>query len=83
MSYVADLTTRSGLKKVHTNFSDIYNKLNSAYIAAQQRGNEKFMGGIVGVWAKMCADAILRDRLFNEGAYTLVPSADWALTIRV
>ncbi len=26
------------------------------------------MGGIVGVWAKMCADAILRDKLFHEGA---------------
>ena len=68
---------------MHTNFSDIYKKLDSAYIGAQRRGNERLMGGIVGVWAKMCADAILRDRLFNEGAYTLVPSADRALTIGV
>ncbi|TBU57428.1 hypothetical protein BD310DRAFT_821584 [Dichomitus squalens] len=62
-----DIGTRSGLKKVHANFNDIYRKLDSAYVGAQRRGNEKLMGGIVGIWAKMCADAILRDKLFDEG----------------
>ncbi|KAI0765241.1 hypothetical protein C8Q74DRAFT_1205823 [Fomes fomentarius] len=62
-----DLTTRHGLKKVHANFNEIYRKLNSAYVGAQSRSNERLMGGIIGVWAKMCADAILRDKLFNEG----------------
>ena len=62
-----DLSTRSGLKKVHAHFNDIYKKLDCAYVGAQRRGNEKLMGGIVGVWAKMCADAILRDKLFHEG----------------
>ena len=65
-----DLGTRNGLKKVHTNFSDIFKKLDSAYVGAQRRSNEKLMGGIVGIWAKMCADAILRDKLFQEGAPT-------------
>lgn len=43
-------------------------KLDTVYIAAQKKGNERLMGGIVGIWAKMCADSILRDKLFQEGA---------------
>ncbi|TFK85225.1 hypothetical protein K466DRAFT_552464 [Polyporus arcularius HHB13444] len=67
-----DLSTRSGLKKVHAHFNDIYKKLDSAYVGAQRRGNEKLMGGIVGVWAKMCADANMRDKLFHEGLLSKV-----------
>ena len=52
---------------MHANFNDIYKKLDYVYTGAQERGNEKLMGGIVGIWAKMCADAILRDKLFHEG----------------
>ena len=59
--------SRSGLKKVHNNFPQIYRKLDAAYVGAQQRRLEKLMGGIVGIWAKMCSDSILRDKLFNEG----------------
>lgn len=62
-----DLTTRSGLKKVHARFPEIFKKLDTVYVSAQRRGNVRMMGGIVGVWAKMCADAILRDKLFQEG----------------
>ena len=69
-SVPVDLNTRSGLKKVHNNFPQIYRKLDAAYVGAQQRRLEKLMGGIVGIWAKMCSDSILRDKLFNEGAWT-------------
>lgn len=51
-------------------------KLDTMYIAAQKKGNERLMGGIVGVWAKMCADSILRDKLFQEGAHRAV--LDWS-----
>ncbi|KAI0371333.1 hypothetical protein BV20DRAFT_1035333 [Pilatotrama ljubarskyi] len=67
-----DLGTRSGLKKVHMNFPDISKKLDTVYVAAQRRQNERLMGAVVGVWAKMCADAILRDKLFHEGLVSKV-----------
>ncbi|KAH9849548.1 hypothetical protein C2E23DRAFT_870488 [Lenzites betulinus] len=67
-----DLETRSGLKKVHLQFGEISKKLESLYVAAQKRGTERLMGGIVGIWAKMCADAILRDKLFQEGLLSKV-----------
>lgn len=62
---VSDLTTRSGLKRIHARFSEIFKKLDNAYTA--NLGNEKIMGGIVGIWAKMSADALLRDKLFRAG----------------
>ncbi|EIW55597.1 uncharacterized protein TRAVEDRAFT_73443 [Trametes versicolor FP-101664 SS1] len=67
-----DLGTRSGLKKVHAHFPEMSKKLDTMYIAAQKKGNERLMGGIVGVWAKMCADSILRDKLFQEGLLSKV-----------
>ncbi|KDQ60127.1 hypothetical protein JAAARDRAFT_174140 [Jaapia argillacea MUCL 33604] len=60
-----DLTTRHGLKKVHANFDDIYRRLDTAY--QKNPGNERLVGGIVGIYAKMCADSILRDKLFKAG----------------
>lgn len=65
-----DLTTRHGLKKAHARFNEIYEELDAAYTSAQRKGNEKIMGGVVGIMAKMCADALLRDKLFDKGAYT-------------
>ncbi|TBU53389.1 hypothetical protein BD310DRAFT_887831 [Dichomitus squalens] len=62
-----DLTTRHGLKKAHARFNEIYKKLNATYTSAQRQGNEKVMGGVVGIMAKMCADALLRDKLFEKG----------------
>ena len=68
---------------MHTNFNDIYKRLDYAYTGAQERGNEKLMGGIVGIWAKMCADAILRDKLFHEGerVCTSTSRSSWSLTV--
>ncbi|TCD65202.1 hypothetical protein EIP91_002988 [Steccherinum ochraceum] len=60
-----DLNKRSGLKKIHSNFSEIYRKLNNAYTSHSV--NEKIIGGIVAIWAKMCVDAVLRNRLVREG----------------
>ncbi|KAJ3557697.1 hypothetical protein NM688_g1332 [Phlebia brevispora] len=60
-----DLGTRSGLKNVHANFPSIQRGLEAAYDKYQD--NEKVRGGIVGIWARMCVDAILRDKLFKGG----------------
>ncbi|KAH9900754.1 hypothetical protein C8Q73DRAFT_675606 [Cubamyces lactineus] len=62
-----DLTTRKGLRRVHTHFNEVYKRLDHAYSDAQRKGDERTMGGIVGILAKLCADAILRDKLFDRG----------------
>ncbi|KAI0790399.1 hypothetical protein C8Q75DRAFT_852150 [Abortiporus biennis] len=70
-----DMNRRSGLKKIHANFPEIYKKLENAY--NQNIGNEKIMGGIVGIWAKMCVDSILRDKLMKAGMLAkLLPLLD-------
>jgi hypothetical protein len=60
-----DLTKRSGLKKVHADFSNIYRRLSDVY--DNHRENEKITGGVVGIFAKMCAYSLLRDKLFEKG----------------
>ncbi|KAJ2912907.1 hypothetical protein MD484_g7504, partial [Candolleomyces efflorescens] len=60
-----DLTTRKGLKKVHANFDAIYRKLDTAY--QKNPDNERVRGGIVGIYAKMCVDSLLRDKLYDKG----------------
>ncbi|KAJ3533482.1 hypothetical protein NM688_g7276 [Phlebia brevispora] len=52
-------------KKIHAGFSDIQSNLDVAF--RKYEGNEKVMGGIVGIWARMCVDSILRDKLFEAG----------------
>ncbi|CDO78081.1 hypothetical protein BN946_scf184702.g2 [Trametes cinnabarina] len=64
---IPDLTTRHGLKRVHARFNELYKRLDATYSSANRRGNEKAMGSVVGIMAKMCADAILRDKLFQKG----------------
>ena len=32
--------------------------------------NEKITGGVVGIWAKMSTDSILRNKLFEKGMRT-------------
>jgi hypothetical protein len=60
-----DLTTRSGLKKVHARFDAISERLDRAY--EENSAREKVLGGIIGIYAKMCADSILRNKLFAKG----------------
>lgn len=62
-----DLTTRTGLKRVHRDFDNIYRRLDSLY--EKNAKNEKIVGGVIGVCAKLCADSILRDKLFKAGVY--------------
>lgn len=60
------MTTRRGLKKVHMNFESIYQKLDKAY--QRNLNSERVRGGIVGIYAKMCVDSLLRDKLIAKGA---------------
>lgn len=60
-----DLSTRSGLKKVHANFDSIYRRIDKVY--QRNANNERIRGGIVGIYAKMSVDSILRNKLFERG----------------
>ena len=60
-----DLTTRSGLRKVHANFNSIYSKLHRTY--EHSESYYKVKGGIVGIAARMCVDSLLRNKLFDKG----------------
>jgi hypothetical protein len=62
---LSDLTKRSGLKKVYNNFDVIYKRTNDLFIV--NAGNVKIAGGIIAIYTKMCADAILRNLLFQKG----------------
>lgn len=66
----ADLDTRGGLKRVHSNFEEIQRNLNAAY--TKYSGNDKVVGGIVGIWSKMSGDALLRNKIFYAGVYIFV-----------
>ncbi|KAJ8509407.1 hypothetical protein ONZ45_g8429 [Pleurotus djamor] len=63
--HLPNLATRHGLKKVHQDFDSIHRRLDQLY--QRNPNNVKVMGGVVGVFAKMCIDAILRDKLMEKG----------------
>ncbi|KDR72533.1 hypothetical protein GALMADRAFT_101649 [Galerina marginata CBS 339.88] len=59
-----DLGTRGGMKKIHANFDEIYARMEKLY---QESGNNiKVQGAIVGLFAKMSIDSILRNKLFEK-----------------
>ena len=65
----ADLNTRSGLKKVHAKFDSIYQRIETVFQDSPH--DIKLRGGIISIYAKMCIDSILRNRLFDEGLFDL------------
>lgn len=66
---MSDLNSRGGLKRVHSNFDGIWRRLDAAYLKYAR--NPRVLGGITAIFAKMAADAILRDKLFQRGKRTL------------
>ncbi|EIN09049.1 hypothetical protein PUNSTDRAFT_102596, partial [Punctularia strigosozonata HHB-11173 SS5] len=64
---IPPLTTRKGLKQVHVNFDALCDRLDAAYAMYEEEGNVMVLGGIVRIYSKMCADGILRDKLFERG----------------
>ncbi|KAJ7150977.1 hypothetical protein C8R43DRAFT_1005813 [Mycena crocata] len=70
-----DLDTRSGLKKVHANFESICRRLDKAY--TKNASNVRIKGGIVGIYARLCVDSILRNKIFQKGFLEqLIPLLD-------
>ena len=62
---------------MHADFQDIYQRLIGLYEANIQSDN--ITGGVIGIFAKMSVDAILRGKLFEKGA-DLIHSADETTT---
>ncbi|KAF8582529.1 hypothetical protein K439DRAFT_142344 [Ramaria rubella] len=62
---IPDLGTRSGLRKVHRSFPEVYQRLSTCYRENSQ--HHAVQGAIITIYARMCADSLLRDKLFNKG----------------
>lgn len=65
-----DLTTRNGLKKVHSNLPAIQQQLEEAFKYAKRTRHIKVMGGIITIYTKMCmVDAILQTKILAQGSF--------------
>ncbi|EIN09016.1 hypothetical protein PUNSTDRAFT_134189 [Punctularia strigosozonata HHB-11173 SS5] len=65
--------------QIHVDFDALYGRLDAAYDEYRDKGPGSYMmlGGIVGIYAKMCVDSILRDKLFQKGVLSkLMPLLD-------
>ncbi|KAH9942934.1 hypothetical protein B0H21DRAFT_892803 [Amylocystis lapponica] len=63
-----DLTTHSGLKKVHTDLLSIRERLDETFTYAKRNGEVKVLGGVISIYAKLCIiDFILQDKLIRAG----------------
>jgi hypothetical protein len=62
-----DISTRSGLKKVHVNFDSIYRRLDKMY--TRSGSTVRIKGGIAGIYARMSVDSLLRNKLFERGEF--------------
>ena len=60
----ADISSRSGLKAIHKDFSGVFDRLDKTYTTF--KSNDAIAGCVIAIYAKMCADTKLRDRLFQE-----------------
>ncbi|KAM5542894.1 hypothetical protein V8D89_003278 [Ganoderma adspersum] len=63
---IPDLNTRSGLKKVHARFDEINDSLNAHFNTALAIDDPRPPLSICFIWSKMCADKLLRDKLFRS-----------------
>ncbi|TFY78414.1 hypothetical protein EWM64_g5600 [Hericium alpestre] len=69
MLQLPDISSRSGLKRIYKNFETISRKLNDIYEYGRANNNDSLAGTVIAVYAKMSADAVLRDRIFNEADF--------------
>lgn len=54
---------------MYHNFSEIHKRIENVYVVYGK--NQFIRGGIVAIYAKMCADSILRNMLFRQGTVVL------------
>ncbi|KAI0317958.1 hypothetical protein OF83DRAFT_1118664 [Amylostereum chailletii] len=70
-----DLTTRSGLKRIHADISNIQKRLHETYKQARRYNHNAIMGGLISIYTKMCTtDSILQDKLIDGGLFDKIIS---------
>ncbi|TDL20730.1 hypothetical protein BD410DRAFT_871424 [Rickenella mellea] len=60
-----DLNTRSGLKKVHKSFPEVYERLEDIYTRYFE--NDRIVVGVVGIYSVLGVDSILNHLMFKKG----------------
>jgi len=65
-----DVVSRTGLKKIHANFNNIYRKMENEY--DQNPDDYRVRAGIVSLWIKMSMDALLLEKLFSKGIFLAI-----------
>ena len=68
-----EVATRTGLANINSEFECIYQTLEETYEMAERCGDERIMGGVIGIMVKMCVDGKLLEKLCSKGM--LGPSA--------
>lgn len=60
----SDMSTRSGLRKIHQTFPDIYKRLSTCY--NENTKHKAVQAAVVSIYARMCVDSLLRNKLASE-----------------
>ncbi|RPD52707.1 hypothetical protein L227DRAFT_514423, partial [Lentinus tigrinus ALCF2SS1-6] len=69
---LADLSTRSGLRKTHSQIDRIYTELDAFYQLGKARNSPQLLAGVVSILVKMCTDSILKEKLFEKGFLDMI-----------
>jgi hypothetical protein len=69
---IPSMSSRKDLKRIHGDFDRFYSRLDAVYQMFAQENNEMVMGGVVGIFAKMCTDSVICNELLKKGMHDLV-----------
>ncbi|KAI1792811.1 hypothetical protein LXA43DRAFT_317266 [Ganoderma leucocontextum] len=64
---IPDVTTRSGLRKIHTDFDGVSQRLDECYVTALSHGDTAGATLVCVIWTKIAADVVLRQQLIRAG----------------
>ncbi|KAI0703512.1 hypothetical protein C8T65DRAFT_578742, partial [Cerioporus squamosus] len=78
---LTDLSTRHGLRKAYSKIDQLHRKLYSFHRLGKTRNNPHLLAGVASILIKMCADAILKEKLFERGLIDqIIDLLDFELT---
>ncbi|RPD52147.1 hypothetical protein L227DRAFT_515300, partial [Lentinus tigrinus ALCF2SS1-6] len=64
-----DLSSRHGLRKAYSQFDRIYTELDAFHQLAKARNSPQLLLEVMSIFIKMCADSILKEKLFERGSF--------------
>ncbi|KAI0694247.1 hypothetical protein C8T65DRAFT_557184, partial [Cerioporus squamosus] len=78
---IPDLSTRRGLRRAYSRIDQLHRDLYSFHQLGRTRNSPQLVAGVASIWIKMCADAILKERLIERGLIDhIVDLLDYDLT---